>query len=1076
MHQRPGRAPRTARDDTDRSDGDRHPDSDRNEHPDTLTHRNSGRDACADGDSRPSPTTTPTATPTATPAPTSTATPTPTPTAPTTTFRYDRYDATGAVAERGSYAFLADAGEAESVVTTYERLRDGSATTLRIHETDADGVSRATFLDTVEVGDLFEWKQADDCWVRYRVSGVSTASGDTREFAIKSYSHTYTGCSGAIGGSAARQFTWAPETLKTGDFPVPTWHGPWLLIPTSWTGPAPDPSDPAAYAAVTPPAITWPPDPLPDPDLGPGWRGGVHMGYGELEGWYSHSDGGSLSVYMFQVYDWPLGIYRTGAPYDQAERINEFPIIDGRPAHVAYDRVKDNTSEAQVVIYDPATGVIYNVRGGPISRKNDPEATIEIAKKFILPPAGPPPTTFRYDTSDTSGEVAEPGSYAFLANPADTTSAVTTYEGLRDGSATSLRIHETDADGVSRAAFYETVEVGDLFEWQEADDCFVRYKVTEVKPDPSGAVPRKLLAVEWMTYAFTGCSGGVPATSASTMEWRPPDAIQSPTLTSPVRHGQYLLIPTAWDGPMAPGEKGDDPLRLTGILVEPQVDVAPPPHYRASIDAMSPTERVLVETSDPAEARRLIPLWRDPVLPEGWTLQRAEVGTPDAPFHGYMAEYVDARGYPALLLYVSYPDRRPDYRWVTSASNSTSTYEVRTVDGHAALVRYSPPGPLHNRYKATKVQIFDEATGIKYWLLGQHDSLSGANVDATIEIARSLFESPPTPPTTFRYDRYDTTGAVAEPGSYAFLSDPADTTSAVTTYEGLRDGSATTLRIHETDADGVSRAAFLDTVEAGDLFEWREAEDCWVRYRVTSAPGPAAGAVSRELMVRWVTYTYTGCSGAVDLNEGREIAWSPPDVRSPDITVPVRHGPWTLRPPGWEGPLEGAVQYPRPATLPDPDPGTTMPFVTADIAEARSTIPLWREPTVPEDWTFSGASMGDPYGYDYGYNAAYQVGSGLNHVSIEVFYSEWRPVSEAATGHESAVQRELRIVDGRPALLIYSPPGPNHDEGYPISVWVFDDATGIQYRVSSHTPDLRGSNIEPVIAIARSLVESPNPR
>ena len=81
--------------------------------------------------------------------------------------------------------------------------------------------------------------------------------------------------------------------------------------------------------------------------------------------------------------------------------------------------------------------------------------------------------------------------------------------------------------------------------------------------------------------------------------------------------------------------------------------------------------------------------------------------------------------------------------------------------------------------------------------------------------------TPSEPPTTFRYDTYDTTGAVAEPGSYAFLADPADTTSAITTYEGLRDGTATALRIHETDADGVSRAAFLDTVEVGDLFEWR---------------------------------------------------------------------------------------------------------------------------------------------------------------------------------------------------------------------------------------------------------------
>ena len=324
-------------------------------------------------------------------------------------------------------------------------------------------------------------------------------------------------------------------------------------------------------------------------------------------------------------------------------------------------------------------------------------------------------------------------------------------------------------------------------------------------------------------------------------------------------------------------------------------------------------------------------------------------------------------------------------------------------------------------------------------------------------------------PTTFRYDTFDPTGAAASPGSYAFLVPDGHATSVVTTYEQLRT-EASVMRVNVEDGHGASWAGFYDEVAVGDVVEWRQADDCWARYRVTTAPQPAMGATSRAFGVRWVTYTYTGCGGAVSANGNRTIDWSPPDVRSPDIAVPVRHGPWTLHSPQWTGPVESTLRYPRPSTLPDPDPETPMPFVTTDIAEARSTILLWREPTVPEDWTFSGASMGDPYGYDYGYIASFQTGSGLNHVSIHVFYSEWRPVFEVATGHQYAVQRELRTVDGRPALLIYSPTGPNHDEGYPISIWIFDDATGIQYRVSSHTPELRGSNIEPVIAIARSLL------
>ena len=101
-------------------------------------------------------------------------------------------------------------------------------------------------------------------------------------------------------------------------------------------------------------------------------------------------------------------------------------------------------------------------------------------------------TTFRYNRLDTTGAVATPGSYAFLAHPDDTTTAVTTYEALRDGTTTALLIHESDAHGALQTALYDSVEAGDLFEWHQADDCFVRYQVTEVKPDPSGTVPSQV--------------------------------------------------------------------------------------------------------------------------------------------------------------------------------------------------------------------------------------------------------------------------------------------------------------------------------------------------------------------------------------------------------------------------------------------------------------------------------------------------------------------------------------------------------------------------------------------------------
>ena len=142
---------------------------------------------------------------------------------------------------------------------------------------------------------------------------------------------------------------------------------------------------------------------------------------------------------------------------------------------------------------------------------------------------------------------------------------------------------------------------------------------------------------------------------------------------------------------------------------------------------------------------------------------------------------------------------------------------------------------------------------------------------------------------TLAYDRYDTTGAVTTAGSYAFLTtDDAGTTSAVTTYEGLRDGSTTQLKVHQTDADDASQSTFYGLVEAGDLVEWKRAADCFVRYTVTSAPTPAAGAVTRSFGVAWMTYAFTGCSGAIaTATTDVDVTWGAvlPDLGGTSLTA-----------------------------------------------------------------------------------------------------------------------------------------------------------------------------------------------
>ena len=247
-------------------------------------------------------------------------------------------------------------------------------------------------------------------------------------------------------------------------------------------------------------------------------------------------------------------------------------------------------------------------RPNPVRPTHKPElGDVVVTTVFSVETTSP-----RYNAYDTTGEVTEAGSYAFLSDAADTTSAVTTYEGLRDGTTTALLIHTSDAYGASQAALYDTVAAGDLVEWHEADDCFVRYRVTEVKPDPTGVMPRKLLAVEWMTYAFTGCSGAVSANAVATVDWGDLPDLGGAGLTAPVVHGIYQLLPAGW----------------TGAIQEPEL------HLSATTSYGNP-----IGTENIADARTL-PYWRDPEVPAGWAFGWASSGGLSDPDYGYCATYL----------------------------------------------------------------------------------------------------------------------------------------------------------------------------------------------------------------------------------------------------------------------------------------------------------------------------------------------------------------------------------------------------------------------------------------------------
>ena len=480
-----------------------------------------------------------------------------------------------------------------------------------------------------------------------------------------------------------------------------------------------------------------------------------------------------------------------------------------------------------------------------------------------------------YDTYDRSGAVAAPGHYTFLADPDDPTSAVTTYEGLRDGSTTGLLIHTHDAHGVSQAALYDAVTPGDLFEWRQADDCFVRYQVTAVQPDPSGTVPRTLLAVAWMTYAFTGCTGAVATTTAATLDWSDLPDLGGTSLTTPIRHGILQVVPAGWTGTIDPGETYELP---EGAL---------------------PYPGPYAETQDLTVARGF-PFWREPALPAGWTFGHAFTGGLDVSY-GYCAIYSDADGYTAVRICGEALRGQGTWRMVAAGQNTDGTREyvseARWISGRPAAVQYSPAGPLNHRTLEVRIWVHDVATQSIYAVIGENPSLLGSNAEGVIAIARSLFEHPP----PLLYDTYDRSGAVAAPGHYAFLADPDDPTSAVTTYEGLRDGTATALLVHKADAHGVSQATLYDAVEPGDLFEWRQADDCFVRYQVTAVKPDPAGAVPRKHVgIAWTAYAFTGCAGTVATDTVASVSWDPSvNFLSPTISVPVRYGPYQIVPYGW---------------------------------------------------------------------------------------------------------------------------------------------------------------------------------
>ena len=474
-------------------------------------------------------------------------------------------------------------------------------------------------------------------------------------------------------------------------------------------------------------------------------------------------------------------------------------------------------------------------------------------------------------------------------------------------------------------------------------------------------------------------------------------------------------------------------------------------------------------TGDLTEARTY-PYWRTPTLPEGWMLSGAHTHG-DCVTYGYCAIFKNADGRIAFEISGGYAVNRgfPVVASWSPNGNDLIVREARVIAGRPAIVRYSPPGPTYN-YADLVVHVYDPAAQAAYRLKAHAGSLPGSEIDTLIAIAASLFENPP----RLRYDTYAHSGSVAEPGHYAFLADPEDPASVIMTYEELRDGTATALRIHTHDAHGIPQTALYAAVEPGDLFEWRQASDCFVRYQVTEVKPDPTGTVPQKLLaVAWMTYAFTGCrSGVIDTSRVATFDFGDlPILGGTSLTVPVRHGPYQIVPGGWTGVTEESE------VLQPDDPKDELTPRTTSLVEAQR-LRYWRAPRLPEGWSFLSASC---CGEDtpWGYRATYRSPSGGIGLIIEGTYASERKFPREASwrpnpGYDDLGVVETRVIAGRPALVQYSPLGPGHIPRLAPVIWIYDPDTDTQYLLFGQHNDLAGVNMDVLFDLTASLFESPN--
>ena len=215
------------------------------------------------------------------------------------------------------------------------------------------------------------------------------------------------------------------------------------------------------------------------------------------------------------------------------------------------------------------------------------------------------------------------------------------------------------------------------------------------------------------------------------------------------------------------------------------------------------------------------------------------------------------------------------------------------------------------------------------------------------------------------------------------------------------------------------------------------------------------------------------------------------DLGGVGLRAPVVHGTHHLIPSTWEGETEATTRH-------EPDtPPKQEETGASTLAEVRALhLPYWREPTLPEGWILDRAWEGGLHAPWKGFCSVYlteplQFPDGKERQKgIEVCgaYNTVRKFAQKASFYadqgaspDGLIVRETRVIAGRPAVILWSPPGPNYLWNADVRIYIDDPKTETSYSITvaaPHRSDLAAdgnAKLEKAIALATSLFESPNP-